>query len=157
MRPQTVRIKRLQPITGDVLSDRTEILSDTATLISWGGNMEEPLLSLELVPDEHDEQESIAFDLAFDPSAMCAVCVAGLNPLHPEWRVRAFAPNGALMDLRNIRTTARWAFELTARGGRIETMDGNVVLLHAAGIYRGTPLCEYDLTPAIMGQGPYKF
>ncbi len=157
MRPQTVRIKRLQPITGDVLSDRTEILSDTAMLISWAGNIEEPLLSLELVPDERYEQESIAFDLAFDPSILCAICVAGLNPLRYEQKVKAFAPNGAPMDLRNIRTTARWAFELIARGGRIETPNGNTLLLHAASVYRGTPLCEFDLTPAIMGQGPYKF
>lgn len=154
MLPRTIRIKRLAPITGDVLSDRTEILTDTALLISYP---DQPLLSLELVPDERDEQESIAFDLAFDPSQMCAVCVAGLNPLNAMWQVKAFAPNGAPMDLRNVRQTARWALELIERGGRIETPNGNTLPLKAAGIYRGTPLCEYDLTPAIMGQGPYKF
>ncbi len=155
MRPQTVRIKRLKPITGEVLSDRVDVISDTGLLISF--KPEEDLFSIELVPGDADEHEAIAFDLTFDPSTLCAVCVAGLNPINAAWQVKAIAPDGRYMDLRNVRTTARWACELISRGGKIETPGGNMLLMYAASVYRGTPLCEYDLTPAVMGQGPYKF
>lgn len=107
--------------------------------------------------DDDGDQESLAFDLTFDPAQMCAACVSALNPPNASWQVRGIDPQGRYLDMHNVATTVKWARELLAAGGRIETPDRHILPMYAAAVFRGTPLCEYDLTPALRGNSGFKF
>jgi hypothetical protein len=100
--------------------------------------------------------DSLAFDLTFDPSQMCAVCVAGLNPPQ-QWALpNAWDADGRPIPRAEIEFTARWARALVERGGKLKTPNGNYLPMYASAVFRGTPLCEFDLLPALRGSSVYK-
>lgn len=146
-------------VNGAVVSDRTFTIAEYGDPILFVD--EDWTWEYKLVPaPEHElkaDAEALAFDLTFDPSMLCAVCVAGLNPPNVHWGVKAYGPDKRLMNTRGVEITAKWARELIDRGGEIRTPDNNKLLLYAATLYRGTPLCEYDITPAMRGNSVYMF
>jgi hypothetical protein len=122
-------------------------------------------LDLTLPPDwrfEHtdpddEEDESLAFDLTFDPSQLCAVCVAGL--MHSDYGppLKATDHTGKFIDTYGVEMTVEWARKLIARGGKLYTPESRELPLYAATLYRGTPLCAYDVEPALRGTSRFKF
>lgn len=146
-------------VNGAVVSDRTFVLGDHADPVIYVDKDGVWEYALTPAPEKElkREAEALAFDLTFDPSMLCAICVAGLYPPNLRWGVKAYGPDKRLIDTREIEITPKWARELIERGGEIRTPDNNILPLYAATLYRGTPLCQYDITPALRGLSGYKF
>lgn len=148
MLPTQVRIKRLKPITGEVISERVDLIPNSGLVISFA--QDEPLFQIEVVPTEHDDAQAVAFDMTFDPGQLCAICVSEFGD--DRWPIKAQFEE-SMTQVESVRQGR----EYLAAGARLITPGGNALPLYASTLYRGTPLCEFDVVPAIRGTGPYKF